>query len=221
MEYPDRLIPRPFYTRIDTTVIPEGAVFLRRIGTENRSVVVDELGELPVSTFLGTESLTRMNGLSVNIQGVFRVEDIHIKLVTLKSGGSPDEQWKPGVWLPAVNDVEWEYLTEVTAVCLPFSWWQLRPFPMRDEVELDELWRMSGRTQWTHAPTVTNFRHFELHFVDMHSGDPVRNTKSKWKKKAYGFVLRDALSTPGAISVEAIPFVPVPPAAYGNAARRS
>ena len=217
MEYPEHLVPRPFYTRIDTTVIPDGAVFLRRIGTEYGSVVVDELGELSVSTFLGTESLTRMNGLSVNIQGVFRVEDIHIKPVTLKSGGSPDEQWKPGVWLPAVNDVEWEYLTEVTAVRLPFSWWQLRPFPMRDEVELDELWRMSGRTQWTHAPTVTNFWHFELHFVDMHSGDPVRNTKSKWKKKAYEFVLRDALSTPGAISVEAIPFVPVSPAAYGNA----
>lgn len=216
MEYPGHLIPRPYYTRIDTADIPERAVFLRRIETENGHIHFDELGELPVSTFLGTGSLTRLNGLSVNIQGVFRIEDVHVRALKLSSGGSPDEQWGPGVTIPAVNDVEWEYLSNVAAVRLPFSWWQLRPFPLRDEIDLDEKWKMSGRTMWMHVPTVTNFWHFELHFVDVRSGDSVRSTKSNWKKKAYEFVLRDALSTPGAVEVGELPFEAVVPTAYGH-----
>lgn len=214
MEYPAHLIPQLYFTLIDTADVPDGAVFLRRVRTSRGMIPVDEFGEIPASVFLGSDSVSRMNGLSVNMQGIYTVQDIPFRAVYLSDGSSPDAIWKPGDWTPIVEDVVCEYLPESGAVHLPFSWWQSRRFPTKDEFNLPGLQKMSGRTVWTHCPTVTNFWHFELRFTVV-SGEPIKTSKSRWKRKAFEFVLRDALSSGDvAVTTKNIPYEKILQSAY-------
>jgi len=214
MVYPSHLIPKRTYRLIADSALGEGSILLRRISTEQEKIPLDDFGEVPTSVFLGSESLSRLNGLSLNLLGVFLPSDISVRAIPAPECPDPHAYWNPGSYVPAASDIDFEMLDDVAALYLSYSWWHEQRFPVKDEVNFSSGMMFSGQTRVTHRPTVTNFWHLELHFA-FSDGSAIQNSKATWKKKAYEFVLRDAISArKSAISTRPLPHVKIKESAF-------
>lgn len=212
MDYPEELLPQPGFRYIDVDQLSDLAVLLRRIDTRCGDIELDAFGELPAQHFVGHESLSKLNGLSVSLCGIFRPEHLRLRVAETAQCPQPHLYWEPGEIPCTVEGIDCEEVEEICAAYLPVGGWHRKKFPVRDEVEKEPSNPLSGRIRIVHRPTVSNYWHCELQFFEAEL-TPITDNKAKWKKKAFSFVYRDACAT-GAISLTPIECEAIPSSLY-------
>ena len=210
MEYPEGLLPRRHYRLIDADALPKSAVFLRRLNLGCDSIELDEFGEIPASVLLGHESLSKLDGLSINLCGDFQPEHLRLRVTGVVGENDPSRYWQPGEAAVAPNAVQFESLTDICPAYLRLESCHELAFPARDEASLQHATSFSGRVRIVHRPTITNYWHFEVVFHDG-DGSIVGANKSSWKSKAYAFVFRQLLQS-GGVTLDPIPCPDIPAA---------
>ena len=205
MGYPEELLPKSCYIRIDTDRLDTDAVFLRRIDVACNAIPYDDFGELPASVFIGNESIRKINGLSLSLCGIFLPKHFVYKVLPSEKCPDPNAYWEPGTDCCRKEDIAFDFIDEYCTAYLPAENWHRKRFPLRNEFEMRDSYSFSGTILIEHRPTKSNFWHFELTFYeDVESFRIMKKNKSEWQKKAYMFVFNDLVSS-GGILFDSVP----------------
>ena len=213
MSYPTQLLPEVHYRLIDTEALPGGAVLLRRLDYDCAEIPLDDFGEVPATVIVGHESLSKADGLSVSLCGVYRPEHLSLRATKSETCPEPGHYWCPGDPVPRESEIVFERLKDYCPGRLKLESVHRTPFPTKNDQVGQSAERLSGQVAVEHAPTVTNFWHFEIRFYQ-DGTKRVGRSKSAWKRKAHAFVLRNLVTAlqVGAVGIEC---PPIPRTLYG------
>lgn len=195
MNYPLELLPKINYKKIITEELPEESVIIR---TTDEKVILDELGKIPEKYIVKSGSEKQVFDLSVNLYGVYKLE--HIKIQVIKGSGL-DEEWKEGdSCLTEVEQDKFEINENKDAIFFLVFDINNKEIPYQKEI--------NGKTsdyeaicKVIHKPTVGNFWHFEVSYME-ESGNIIQYGGSGWHKKLRSSIIRSFLKLHAKTSIQ-------------------
>jgi hypothetical protein len=185
MPYPERLLPKNNYKKINSELLTKNSQLLR--ATEIYPYV-DSLGKVKIDAILLPENYSQVFDLSVNLLGIYQVDDKKYKI----SDKDLNKLWSENDdCLSSLNDDQYSVLDNIHAIFFEVGKIHDKKFPFEKIVDNTNT-MFKGVSIAEHVPTIGNFWHFQIMFKEV-DGEFIRKSGAGWKKKLRGFLVKSYL----------------------------
>ena len=185
MPYPERLLPKENYKKINSDLLTKNSQLLR---TTEIYPYVDSLGKVKIDAIVMPENYSQVFDLSVNLLGIYQVDDKKYKFLDKEL----NKLWNENdACLSSLNDDQYTIMSHIYAIFFEVSRIHKKKFPYEKNVNNVNT-MFEGISVVEHVPTIGNFWHFQIMFKDI-EGDFIRKSSAEWKKKLRGFLVKSYL----------------------------